>query len=369
MGSVKIHPHLGVAEFFTDNVFRTKKRRRSDYVTTIAPGIQALLPFGGGKHSLLLDYRAAQFLHHKESANNALAQHGVGHMEFNFPGGLKIDLQGGHIEGFDLRGSALDIQTQDITKWRINSFRSQAEFFGPRAGVRIRSSFADLHFKNNGQARPRDRKNLRSNLYLFARATSTVSGFIGGRVSNNDFDENKQLDSFAYGGFTGLRLDPTRLLSGEFRIGYTILNFDRAPVQQPQGSGLSTGGKQQKRLTMRGRLLWRPTSRQSINLRIFRTIRQSAVFDTTTFVQTGGAIRGRHSLTDRVGLQGRVFYSHNNFEEGRTDDRVRLRIGLEYKTLKWFGFRLDYGFQKRFSNENRFENYSNSVMLSVQALL
>ena len=75
-----------MAEIFTDNVFREKNGRRSDFLTTIAPGIQANLPFGG-KHSLLLDYRAAQFLYSKFTENNVFAQHGVGHVRFNFPGG------------------------------------------------------------------------------------------------------------------------------------------------------------------------------------------------------------------------------------------------------------------------------------------
>ena len=193
--------------------------------------------------------------------------------------------------------------------------------------------------------------------------------YLAPRISNNDYDENKQLDSFSYGVFTGFELAPSRLLSGEIRVGYTILNFDRAPVEQPPGSDLSTGGKQQKRLTMRGNFEWRPTSRSSLRLRPFRLIRQSAVFDTSTFVQTGVRISARHTLTDRVAVRGRFFYTNSDFEEGRRDNRFRLGTGLEYRTVKWLGFRLDYIFGKRFSNENRFEFYSNSIMVSVQGLL
>jgi putative beta-barrel porin BBP2 len=368
VGRVQIHPFVGVAQSFTDNVFRTNKDRKTDYGTTIAPGIQAYLPFGG-RHSFLFDYRAAQLLYKNFSENNAFAQHGSGHMKLDFPGGLKFDFQGGRIDGFTPRGSELDIQDRDITKWRINSFLSQAKLLGPKGSIRLRSFYADWHYKNNGQAPIRDRTNVRADLTGFLNATSTFSPLFGVRISNNTYDENKQLDSFSYGVFTGFELAPSRLLSGEFRIGYTILNFDRAPVQQPPGSDLSNGGKQQKRLTMLGHLQWRPTSRFFLRIRPFRFISQSAVFDTSTFVQTGVRINARHILTDRLAVRGNVSYQNSDFEGGRRDNRILTRIGLDYRTVNWLGFQLDYLFGKRFSNESRFRFYSNTILVSVQVFL
>ena len=368
VGRVQIRPFLGTAEVFTDNVFRTKTKRKSDFLTAIAPGIQANLPFGG-QHSFLLDYRAAQLLYAKFTGNNVFAQHGLGHLSLNYPGGLKLDFQGGRIDGFDPRGSEVDIQERDITKWRIYSLLGQAEVSGQKGSIRLRSLYDDLHYKNNGQAPIRDRNAIRGNLTVALRATSTISGLLGVRITKTTFDDNKQLNSFAYGVFTGFRLAPSRLLSGNFRIGYTILNFDRAPVQQPPGSDLSGGGKQQKRLTLLGNLDWKPTSRFFMQFQPFRFISQSAVFDTSTFVQTGFRVYAKHQLSNRLDVRGRVRYANDNFEGGRLDNRIDTRIGLGFRTVQWLGFRLDYLFGKRFSNESRFENYTNSIMVSVQALL
>ena len=369
VGRVQIHPFVGVAQSFTDNVFRTNKNRRSDYGTAIAPGMQAKLPFGG-RHSFLLDYRAAQLLYAKFTENNAFASDGLGHLKLDFPGGLKFDLQGGRIDGFDPRGSELDIQDRNITKWRVHGFLSQAELVGRKGSIRLRSGYGDLHYKNNGQAPIRDRKRVSGNLEVSLTATPTISGLLGIRITNRTFDDNKQLDSFLYGGYTGFRLAPSRLLSGEFRIGYTILNFDRAPVEQPPGSDLSSGGKQQKRLTMRGNLNWKPTSRFFLRISPFRIIRQSAVFDTSTFVSTGVSIYARHMLSDRLAVRGRVNYFNADFEGGRRDNRIFTRMGLDYRTVEWLGFRLDYIFGKRFSNEeSRFRFYNNTILVSVQVFL
>ena len=56
VGPLRLHPHMGVAQMYTDNVFRTNSNRTSDFLTTLAPGIQAQLPFAGF-HSFIIDYR------------------------------------------------------------------------------------------------------------------------------------------------------------------------------------------------------------------------------------------------------------------------------------------------------------------------
>jgi len=376
VGPVRLHPYLGVAEVYTDNVFRRDTNRRSDFLTTIAPGLQAFLPFGGGHHSVLLDYRAGQFLYKKFSENNALAQDAQGHVSLNYPGGLTLDLQGGHIEGFDPRGSQVDTRQQDITKWNINSFLGQAEFSGQKAGIRLRSSYLDWHFKNNGQDTSRDRTRLRADVTLSANVTRSTSALLGVQLTKIDYDKNKHLDSFGYGVFTGFRLASNRQLTGEFNIGYTIQNFDRAPIPKGQtvsqkftDEGLSRGAKQRTSLFMRGNLHWNPTSRLSIIASPFSSIQQSAVQKTSTFRRTGVNISGRQAFTDRLALRGNLTLENNNFDTNRNDNRFRWRMGPEYRAVKWLGFRLDYIFEKRSSNKSGFDFYSNTVMLSIQGIL
>ena len=367
VGRFQIHPFFGVAEIFTDNAFRVKDKRQSDFLTTIAPGIQAYRPFGG-QHSLLLDYRAAQFLHAKFSENNAFAQHAVGQLKLQFPGRLEIYFQGGHVEGFDPRGSNLDSRNDNITKWRSENFFGQASLRSSRARVRLRSLYTRRHFKNNGQDAPRDRKTIRADVTGFLQATNTVAGLLGVTISNFTYDENKQLDSFSYGGFTGIELAPDRQLSGLIRVGYSILTFDRAPKDQPDGSDLSRGGTQQERLTFNGRLNWRPTTQQFISVRPFRNIRQSGVENQSTFVQTGVSLIANHRFTDRLELRTGFLYSKNDFEGSRRDNRYRWRMGLDYRTVQWLGFGVNYYFSKRSSTDDNFDFYSNTISVAAQAL-
>ncbi len=375
-GPVQLHPFLGVSEVYTDNVFKRDTNTKSDFLTTIAPGIQAFMPFGGGKHSVLLDYRAAQFLYAKFNENNALAQDALGHVSLNYPGGLAIDLQGGHVEGFDPRGSEVDTQQRDITKWNVNQFLGQVEFTGQKAGIRLRTNFDDLNYTNNGQAAPRDRTQAGANLSVFVRVTPSTRALLGVRIVNNDYNTNTQQNSFGYGAFTGFSLAPTRQLSGEFNIGYQVLNFDHAPIDEDSARGqallargLSLGSEQRTFFYMRGNLAWNPTSRLSFNVRPFSNINQSAVQGTSTYKRIGVDVYGRQMFTDRFALRGNFYYANDNFDTNRTDNRFRFRIGPEYRTVKWLGFRLDYIFEKRSSNIANFEFNSNTIMLSIQGII
>ena len=167
----------------------------------------------------------------------------------------------------------MDTQQNDITKWNTNELLNQVSYSGPRAGVSLNTSFIDLHYKNNGQAPLRDRTRIRSRLAFSGNVTPTTSALLGFLITDNKYDTNKQLDSFAYGAFTGFSLAPTRQLSGEFNIGYTWQNFDRAPLDQPPPSGLSAGGTQKKSLYMQGNLHWNPTPRLSFDSSPFAIFR------------------------------------------------------------------------------------------------
>ncbi len=375
-GPVQLHPFLGVSEVYTDNVFRRDTNTKSDFLTAIAPGIQAFMPFGGGKHSVLLDYRAAQFLYAKFTENNALAQDALGHVSLNYPGGLAIDLQGGHLEGFDPRGSEVDTQQKDITKWNVNHFIGQVEFSGQKAGIRLRTNFDDVNYTNNGQAAPRDRTRAGANLSVSVAVTPSSRALLGVRIVNNDYNTNKQQNSFGYGAYTGFSLAPTRQLSGEINVGYQVLNFDHAPIDEDSARGqallargLSLGSEQRTFFYMRGNLDWNPTSRLSFRLRPFSTINQSAVQNTSTYKRIGVDVYGKQSFTNRLAIRGNFYYANDNFNTNRTDDRFRFRIGPEYRTVKWLGFRLDYIFEKRTSNISNFEFNSNTFMLSIQGII
>ncbi|MGE0473322.1 MAG: outer membrane beta-barrel protein [Nitrospirales bacterium] len=369
-GPVTLHPFLGLAQTFSDNTFATKKDRKSDTVTTIAPGLQAYYPFLD-QHFALVDYRAAQRFNYRFSQNNALSQEALGRLSLSFPVGLKVNFQGGHTEGFDARGSEEDIQLQDQTTWNTNFLFGQAEYIGSRTGAQIRFRTIKWNFENNGQDVPRDNIRHSVNLSTYIRATKKTYAVLGFGIAKTDFDDNKQLDSFAYTVSSGFRVPASDQITGEVNIGYTVLNFDRAPLATSPGPGLSAGANGSQALFIRGIFSWRPTSLLSVTFRPIRTINQSAVFNSSSNTRTGGYIQASQQLPNRFGLTGVVYYNHNQFSGGnsRTDHLYQARIGFDYRTVKWLGFQIQYMFQGRQSTNSNFDYYANAVMFSIQGML
>ncbi len=375
VGPVRVHPFLGAAVAYTDNTFRTNSNRENDFVYTVAPGIQAWVPLAG-RHRFMVDYRAAKQFNERFPNNDVLSQDVYGRLTFDFPGRLNIDLQGGHTEGYDPRGTVADIQAFEPTKWNTTSFIGEVEAFGSRTGIRLRARSIRWNFENNNQGPIRDRLANSADLTLFGSVTSKTLALISFGVEERIFDQNRQLDSVTYGIRTGLRWAATGKTTGEIQVGYEVFSFDRAQVEQPPGSQLSSGGNGEQTPSVRGNLRWQPTSRLTINLKPYRTIRQTAVFNTSFFTQTGFTLWARQATRTRITVMGNYRFESIEFSEpagGETTTRDDLAhslgLGLEYRALKWLGLRLEYRFQQRSSNIDRFEFYANTLMLSVQGML
>ena len=377
VGPLRFHPFLGVAEVYTDNAFRVDTNKQSDFVHTISPGIQGQLKLGK-RHEFLVDYRAHQQYSQRFSVNNVLSQEAFGLLTLDFPGDLTVDLQGGHVEGFDPRGSVLDIQENDITTWNTNTFLGRVEWFGSSFGLGLTASSTSRNFENNNQALPRDRWSHTANFTIFGSITSKTSALLNFGLEKEIYDQNKQLDSFTYGVSAGLRWSVTGKTTGNIRAGYSVLNFDRARVEQPSGSELNSGGDKVEALSITGDFRWSPTTRLNINIRPFRSIEQSAVFDTSTFVRTGVFIRARQAIGARTSLTGTFRFSQDEFEEDddrssssgdRRDFRVLGGIGIDYRAVRWLGIRFNYNYEQRNSNFDRFDFYANTIMISIQGLL
>ncbi|WP_447971918.1 outer membrane beta-barrel protein [Nitrospira sp. M1] len=375
-GPLRLHPSLGVATIYSDNIFRTDTRRRDDVIHTISPGLQVILPLGT-RYQFVADYRATQHYYYRFSENNVLSQEVMGQLNLDFPIGLEVDLKGGHIEGFDQRGSEFDLQQRELTTWNTNSLVGQIQHIGPQMGFRMKFFSTNWNFENNGQAPIRNLQHTGADATLIFPVFQKTAALLSVEVNDYDFNTNNQLDSFSYTISTGVELAPTSRISGEFRVGYQVLNFDRAPRIQPANSPLSEGDSGRENIFLRGDLNWNPTSRLHVNVSTFRGILQSGVFRSSAILQTGVSLRATQKIGDRISLRSGMLFVDNTFDNqatalgssDRQDKQITGRLGLDYRTVKWLGLRFEYIFRKRSSNIRQFDYYANTFMLSLQGVL
>lgn len=376
-GPVLLHPHIGVAEMFTDNVLRTTSKR-SDFFTTVAPGLQAQLPFGR-RHLLVADYRSNLQFFHRTPSNNVQDQTGTVATRLDLASGLKVDLQGEQKYGHDPRGSALDLQTLELNKWSASSFTGRAQYEGGVMGATLNMQTMRWHYLNNGQALVRDRLSNYLGLTLSAKALPNTSLLVDFNVRQENYDDNKNLDSAIYTASGGARWEISGNTTGEFLVGYQHIRFTHAAVGQP-GPVLSVFRRDQDSfdsLYMMGRLLWSPISQLKLTLQPYRTIQQTVVAGTAFFTATGINLSAAYPLGTRMELTTNLGYEKDEFSSPasgtsptppRTDTLKNAAIGMNYRAVRWLGVGLQYIFEDRSSTDGVFSYRASTAMLSVQGM-
>jgi putative beta-barrel porin BBP2 len=374
VGPVRLHPMMGIAELYTDNVLRTrtKTNRRSDFATILAPGIRAELPFGGS-HSFVADYRTNIQTFHRNPSNNVQDQTASGRFSFNFPGGLQFDLQGEHKLGHDPRGSALDTQSFEVNKWTANSIRGRLVYEGANASLGLNVSSMQWTYFNNNQGFFRDRVSNYAGVTLQGNVSGRTSIVMNVGANQELYDVSKVLSSTTYRASTGLRWNVTDLTVGELLAGYQYLKFNNADSgQTPQ---IQRNADTLGNFFFMGNMSWTPTPFVTVALQGYRSFQQTVVFNTLFFTSTGANLSAVHTLTDSTALTLNLGLENDDFESpggttaspNRVDLIKSAAFGVRYRTLKWVGAGLQYVFEDRASNQGRFNYYANTVMLSLQA--
>lgn len=379
VGPLRLHPHIGVAQMYTDNVFRTNSNKTSDFLTTLSPGIQVQLPFAGF-HSFLIDYRTNLQYYARTSSNDVHDQTAVGAFKFNFPGGLNVNLQGEHKRGHDPRGSAVDdanTQRLGVNRWTANSFTGHAEYVGVRSSVGLSVQTIRWDYLNNDQAPIRDRLTNRADLMFTRRITDKTSLLARISAQQSLYDQNKNLDNVIYTFSGGARWNVTEETSGDILVGYQSVQFTRAQVNQPPPLDRFFRDKDAySNFYFMGRLNWQATPLLRLTLQGYRAIQQTVSSGSLFYTATGVNLTARHTLTDRTTLTLNLGYEHDKFQNSsfggttggadRSEDLKNVAVGVNYRAVEWVGLGAQYIFEDRHSTQSQFTYQANTFMLSAE---
>jgi len=381
VGPLRLHPHMGVAQMYTDNVFRTNSNKTSDFLTTLSPGIQARLPFAGF-HSFLIDYRTNLQYYSRTSSNDVQDQTASGTFKFNFPGGLNIGLQGEHKRGHDPRGSAVDdanTQRLGVNRWTANSFIGHAEYNGVQSSVGLDVQTIRWDYLNNNQGPIRDRLTNRADLMFTRNVTDKTSLLARVGALQTIYDQNKNLNNVIYTFSGGATWKASEVTSGDILVGYQIVQFTRANVHQPPPLDQFFRDKDTySNFYVMGMLNWQATPLLGVTLQLYRAIQQTVSSGSLFYTATGVNLTARHALTDRTTVNINLGYEHDDFQRSssggatsgshRSEDLKNAAIGVSYQAVKWIGLGAQYIFEDRHSTQALFTYQANTFMLSAQTL-
>jgi hypothetical protein len=390
-GPVLVHPHFGLAQSYTDNVFRTGNTfggRRSDWYTTMAPGLQLQLPIQG-RHRLVFDYRSNIERYSNESSQNVEDQTIATNFVANFRSGWSISLLQEIKTGHDYRGlgTSTGVLSDEPNKFfntnwgtevlyahqaffraRIKSI--QWEFIGPNAGPRDGVTFGDINTRN--------RQETYYSVAVGARVAPKTYVFLEEWIGKYVYEINKALDSTTFTTTVNARWEMTGKTIGELALGWQQKTFDNPSTVFAPGVGLTQirGTGNFSGLYFNGNIFWTPQDRTQVIFNVFRRTNETVLGGTRFFVSSGFGVDVRHAITKKWRATLQLVYDHDSYSDPifadgkartRKDNYLTFGPGVWYQIQPWLGARFTYTYTERLSNFDSVQYNANVLMLSVQA--
>lgn len=373
VGPLEIHPGLGLTETYTDNVYRSYdgKEKESDFVTTVSPGVQLILPLR--RHSVTAGYRADINRYASFSENDYVRQTANGSVKLDFPGGLLLTISDTFTDSEVIRrwkeqpglGGSADryrakpYQANDfVTKVRYNI----AHRWAAAAWFNFFKYEYDNVYDNTGSY---DRHLGGGSLsYRFSPRTDAFVEFQHARVKypNDKYHDNKHNTVYL-----GLGFDPGAKLEGYLKAGWSQKKYDEKPASMDD---------EFNKPSLQIDLGYNLSPYDMLHFRGMRVIEEDE--DTNEpFTRNDFSIGYSHvmSMNIKIRPNARLGYAKHDYDGISTDvDGTRKQrheeiyyatVGVDYAMQRWLKWSLGYTYRKRDSNFIRYDYSENRVFLSA----
>jgi hypothetical protein len=371
-GPVEIHPSIGLMETYSDNIYQSYdgKDDESDYITTVSPGIQFVLPFR--RHSLQVGYKGDYNFYADNDDTDYHSHLFGGALNLDFPGGLVFTVS----DYYSISSTPRKWKEQDGLSGANDPYREE-DYDANDLNVKARYNFADrwaaaAWYNNHNLEYDEDyddsgsyNRNLGGGS-LFYRFTAKTEALIEYNYSTVDYDKEDTDDNDNQMAYVGLSFDPTAKLNGYLKVGWAQKEYDE-----------KVAGRDEKydRFSSRVDLGYIISSYNQLGLKYDRVIEEDA--DTNSpFTKDDVSLSFRHILSwnEKISLNARAGYASLEYETAdtdvdgtskkRDDEKWYGGVGIGYDMQQWLSFKLDYTYTDNDSNFKRYDYTENRISLS-----
>ncbi|MBN2570228.1 MAG: outer membrane beta-barrel protein [Deltaproteobacteria bacterium] len=373
VGALQVHPSVSITETYSDNIYQSydAKEKESDYITTISPEINFLLPIQ--RHSVELGYKADVYNYADLSENNYVNQTASGALNLNFPVGLMFRIsdtfkdlttprewkeQAGVAGSEDLYREK-DHQTNDfnvMTKYR----------FVDRWAVEVRyNNYQDKYKEvyDNGSDFSRDMVG-GAIYYSLTPKTDILVDYSYSDVNYDHADTNDNENHMAY---VGLSFDPTAKIQGYAKFGWAEKKYKQSSTTRDDSASIFST------LVNLGYIV---TPLDKITVSATRVIDED-VDNNAAYTSTNASLAWSHLLAwnEKISMTASLGYGNRDYDMAdtdvdgtskiREDDSWNAGIGFGYMMQRWLKFALNYSYTHNGSNFERYDYDENRVFFSV----
>jgi len=390
-----IHPSITIGGEYSDNIYNTRNDRRDDFIWTISPEIWVALP-GTRKKAMALSvspktpagftlsrknpeafrrYKAylgygADIYRYRNYTDENRENHKLeGLLQYNFRGGLSLELIDQYVHAFDPVGVAPFTRHDEYTE---NLFNGIATYeVTDKFKVRLDFTHTDIDYKDRPAGEyplpGRNRKDNGYAGYLFFKIRPKTSVFAQYQFIAIDYDENILADdSEERIFFGGITWKMTARSQGRFKIGYGEKDFADAAI------------KDNHHLFLEGAIHHSFTPKTGLSLVGFRRTDETTIAGTRYVLTHGVTADYTQRFTEKLTGHLHCSYAWDQYQEKisfdgetreREDDLIRFRPSLRYAFTRWLRIDAAYMYSRRNSNFNIFDFAENRFFLRLSLSL
>ena len=374
LGPVKIRPSIEFMETYSDNIYLSydNKAKESDYITTLSPGIQFLLPLK--RHSFQVGYKT-DINRYSDNDETDYTNHLFGWaLSLDFPGGLIFTLSDNYSiatvprkwkEQAGISGSGDSYRELD---YKANVLNAKVRYnFVDRWAVAVWYNNYDFDYDESYNDSGSYNRNLGGGS-IFYRFTAKTEAFIEYNYSRVDYDTyNNTDDNKNNMAYIGLSFDPTAKLNGCLKLGWVEKKYDKT---------VSGRDDSLDKFSCLVDLGYNISVYNQLKLKVYRAIEED-VDTNVAFTKNDVNMNFRHVLAwnEKINLNANVGYGTFDFEKSTTDtdgtSKIRDdekwygEVGVGYAIQKWLKFELNYTHTDNDSNFKRYDYSENRVFLSA----
>jgi hypothetical protein len=311
-GLFLIFPLVDFSESFNSNIFATETDAKSDFVTRIAPELKARSRFTN--HALNTTARVEQYYYSKYSSDNRTDASLLVDGRYDFSkiwegsGSLYIDQYHEDRGSPDATAGLGPTNTHSATlqgssKVKLGRYTVSGELTGAKRVYSDAETDSGTEINNGDRDRVETKALGRGSYEVFPGYAAIVEA----SVNNRNYDDSQddagfERSSHGYRIDTGVGVDISQLIRGDFLLGYFSQDYDDTRFTDPAG------------LSVKAQFNWTPSRSTVVVPSLERSVLETTTRNASGMVRTSAAAIVRHELRRNVVLTANAGVSYDDFQ-------------------------------------------------------
>lgn len=332
LGSFLLLPQIEVSEGYNSNIYARSTDKKSDFITRIAPEFQLRSRFTN--HMLNISARAEQSLFATYTDDNHLdaSTNVAGRYDFSrdWEGTGSFDAY----QTYEDRGSPDAVNGKSPTrtygfggrtgtKYQVGRYTFSGEVNGARRLFGDVDTSTGTTIDNSDRDRNEFGAMGRGSYEMFPGYAAVAQVEVNRRQYDSSRDRaGYNRSSSGWRAETGIGVDITQLVRGDFLVGYLKQDYEDSRFKDPSG------------LALKSVLNWTPNRMTVVALSLERSVQETITLNASGMIHTGASVLIRHEMQRNIILTGTASVFQDDFKGANQtnwtyDTRVRAVYALQ----------------------------------------